>query len=315
MSAFLFYCNKENFMSCKYTKQQKTYKEQLKILKSRNIVISDDEKTIEIIKHCNYFRLTAYSLLFEKERHIYNKKVKFDDILFLYEFDRKLRLLLDEILEIIEISIKSILAYQLSHKYGAFAHIKAENFDFTEKLNHKSWLEHIKKETEKSKEIFLSHYKKKYSEYPNLPIWMAVEVMSFGEIVRLVINLKKEDKVFLAKEFGLYIESFDSCILSFNYIRNLCAHFGRLIFKDLALRIKIPKKNKNEWNLYADKNKIGIILICLKRFCSNIDSNVFNINDWEKRIKNLVSEIEAKKNDSINLDKLIGLKSDWQKIF
>jgi abortive infection bacteriophage resistance protein len=291
-------------MFVKYIKLPTTYIEQLRILKSRNINIICEKQATEIIKHHNYYRLSAYFLPFEKSRHIFEKNISLKDVVSLYEFDRKFRLLLDEILEIIEISIRSILAYQLSHKYGAFAHLNSANFN--DSFDHTEWLSHIRLETERSREIFIKHYSEKYDEYPDLPIWMAIEVISFGRIIRLILNLKKDDQIELAKQFGLHHKIFCSWILSFNYIRNLCAHFGRLIFKKLSLKIAIPKKNN--WEDFADSDKIGIMLFCFNKFFKNIDPVIFDLDDWKMRIEKLLIE----KNENINLHNLIGLKNKLQ---
>ena len=283
-----------------YKKLPKTYKTHISLMESRNINISNTEKAEKIIKHCNYYRLSAYCLPFEKSRHIVEETIGLDSILELYEFDRKLRLLLDEILEVVEISIRSILAYQLSHKYGTFAHINPANFKLS--LNHSKWLEQVHVDTARSKEIFIEHYKNKYEGFPNLPIWMAVEVISFGRIVHLIHNLKIKDKIDLAQQFGLNYKIFCSWISSFNYIRNLCAHFGRLIHKDLRFKIMIPKYE--DWEQYVYKNKVGIIIICLNNFAKNMDLEVFDLLGWKWKIEDL---LEGKKN-SKKLYDLIGLK-------
>ena len=54
-------------------KEPKTFDEQLQILKSRNMIVDNEEETIKILKRTNYYRLTAYALQF-KDGDNYNNK-------------------------------------------------------------------------------------------------------------------------------------------------------------------------------------------------------------------------------------------------
>lgn len=44
-------------------KEAKSFKEQIEILKSRNIIIENDDFVINILKRVNYYRLRAYMLM------------------------------------------------------------------------------------------------------------------------------------------------------------------------------------------------------------------------------------------------------------
>lgn len=44
-------------------KEAKSFKEQIEILKSRNIIIENDDFVINILKRVNYYRLRAYMLI------------------------------------------------------------------------------------------------------------------------------------------------------------------------------------------------------------------------------------------------------------
>lgn len=46
-------------------KEPKTFNEQLQILKSRNMIVDNEEEAIKILKRTNYYRLTAYALQFK----------------------------------------------------------------------------------------------------------------------------------------------------------------------------------------------------------------------------------------------------------
>lgn len=48
------------------TKPFKTYEEQVALLKSRGLIISDEAEAKDILKRLNYYRLSAYSLTLRK---------------------------------------------------------------------------------------------------------------------------------------------------------------------------------------------------------------------------------------------------------
>ena len=54
----------------------------------------------------------------DKANHIFKPGSRFEDVLALYNFDRKLRLLLFDVLERIEIALRTKLIYHLSHEHG-----------------------------------------------------------------------------------------------------------------------------------------------------------------------------------------------------
>lgn len=107
-------------------KEPRTFEEQIQILKSRNMEIENEERAIEILKRTNYYRLTAYALQFKHNDEY--KDITFDKMYKLYKFDMKLRHLILAVLENIEISLRTYVAYNLSIKYGAEAHKKEELF-------------------------------------------------------------------------------------------------------------------------------------------------------------------------------------------
>ena len=71
--------------------------EQLNLLKERGLLIDNDERAKDYLKHIGYFRLSAYFyplLQIPKDQHLYKAGAAFNQVLDMYRFDRKLRLLL-----------------------------------------------------------------------------------------------------------------------------------------------------------------------------------------------------------------------------
>lgn len=114
---------KEAYEKVSQIKPPTTFEQQIEIFRSRNLIIEDEKEAIEFLKRVNYYRLTGYTLTLKKNDRFFDG-VTFNDIRHLYEFDKKLRNLLLEVLEDIEISFRTHIAYHHAHNYGPQLHRK-----------------------------------------------------------------------------------------------------------------------------------------------------------------------------------------------
>ena len=86
----------------------KSIEEQLEILKSRRIIITDEEKAKQILQDINYYTLTGYMFQFKRNEN-YQEDMSFDLIYNLYLFDNELKtLLLAQVLKIEEKNKKAL---------------------------------------------------------------------------------------------------------------------------------------------------------------------------------------------------------------
>lgn len=107
----------------KYNKPPLPRDKQVDLLISRGLAVFDRAKAEEFLRQVNYYRFSAYCLPFEIKRHQFHFGVTFERIQKLYEFDRRLRFLIDEALEVVEISARAAVSYYLANKYSVFIHI------------------------------------------------------------------------------------------------------------------------------------------------------------------------------------------------
>ena len=244
------------FFMDKYAKPPLSLPQQIDLLTSRGLAVKSQPKADAFLSQVNYYRFSAYCLPFESARHQFKKGVTFEEIRELYEFDRRLRFLIDEALEIIEIAMRSVVAYQLSHKYGPFVH--EDSSKFYARFDHAVWIAKVHEETERSTETFITHYRNKYEGFPAMPIWMVVETMSFGGLSKLINNLLRVDQIEIAKKFGLHSTVLTSWLHTFTYVRNICAHHSRLWNRELAIAIVVPRAKY--WDEVDSKRVISVVL-------------------------------------------------------
>lgn len=169
-------------MATPYPKKWISIQEQIDKLKQAGLSIGDEVAAEAFLKHINYYRFSGYALAFEQKRHHFLPGTSFQKIREAYEFDRALRDLFTESIEVIELDLRTNMAYSLGQKYGPFGHVNVGNF--FRQFSHQGWLDKLHEETERSSELFVVHYKNKYQEYPNLPIWVAMEIMSLERFRR-----------------------------------------------------------------------------------------------------------------------------------
>lgn len=268
-----------------YNKPTLTYPQQVSLLESRGIRIQDRPGAEKFLSQVNYYRLSAYCLPFELSRHSFRSGTTFEEIRALYEFDRRLRFLADEALEVIEIAMRTATAHYLAKAYGAFVHEDKRNF--YEKFDHAGWVEKVHQEAERSKETFISHYRSKYDGFPKLPVWMAVEVMSFGTLSHLYSNMIRDDQKGLASVVGLHSSVLASWLHTFTYVRNICAHHGRIWNRELAIAMTLPKKGR-----WQDLNgrRIGSVLFAIRYFLLRLPSSDSLLKDWQSRVDALLDQ-------------------------
>ena len=104
----------------------KTLDEQVKILQSKGLIVSDEQETKDILLRENYFFINGYRWLFLESttRKLFLPGTAFEELYALFQFDRHIRNITFKNLLIIENNLKSITAYNLSSKYG----IKEEDY-------------------------------------------------------------------------------------------------------------------------------------------------------------------------------------------
>ena len=107
-----------------YNKPPLTYAEQVELLISRGLLIPDKKRAERHLSNISYYRLSAYMRPYKQ---IANEVIlddfipgtTWDRVYSLYVFDRKLRLLVFDAIERLEVAIRTQIIYQLSHKYGS----------------------------------------------------------------------------------------------------------------------------------------------------------------------------------------------------
>ena len=82
------------------------------LLQSRGLTVTDTAKAESYLEYIGYYRLSAYMyplLQMPKEQHRYKPSATFSQVMMLYRFDKKLRLLIFNEIEKIEVAVRSAI--------------------------------------------------------------------------------------------------------------------------------------------------------------------------------------------------------------
>lgn len=228
---------------------------QIEILKERGLVIDSVKSAETLLSRIHYYRFSAYSLGL-RDHNIFHQGVTFDQIYRIYKFDEQLRKLFFAIIEPIEIKLRATMSNHLALKYGNICH--KDGCIFTDKQLHVDFLAKHDESVKRMKDLaFVKHH---IDVYKDLPIWASVEIWSFGMASRFYGNLLAEDQKAIASCFGVDQFYFTGWLECFCYIRNICAHNGRLYNRVIVKRPKLYRED-----LCYNNKKIFPIILVLKR--------------------------------------------------
>lgn len=283
-------------MGVPYTKPHLPVVGQLALLKQRGLVITDDAKCTDFLHRVGYYRLSGYWHPMRKTRvdpatgaisylDDFRPDSQCAALIDLYVFDKKLRMLMLDAIERLEVGLRVEMALLVSQR-DPWAHRKSAHVhpQFVRQLkrNHADWIKKMDEKEQGSREEFVEHFFKKYTSA--LPMWMAIELWDFGMLSTFLSGMKIADRTTLAAYFGLSRwELLTTWVRAINNTRNVCAHHGRLWNRALIERPSPPKVDEvpdldsatfNNTRLYS-------VAVALRWFLKTLNPTT----TWPQRLK------------------------------
>ena len=205
----------------------------------------------------------------------------------MYRFDRKLRILLFNEIEKVEVAFRSILANYVSDaNHDVFWMTDAQYFHKPSIFSKTLTL--IQSEMEKTTEEFITHFQNKYlNPYP--PAWMITEIVTLGILCVTYNNLKsKTIQKKIAAYFGLPEPVFSSWMMILANLRNLCGHHVRVWNKENPLIPALLKSPAFPWidSTTTDMKRIYFRICIIKYLLFTVSPN----NCFTQKLKLLLAE-------------------------
>lgn len=282
----------------KYSKPALSIDDQLAKLVSNGLLVTDPPRAKHCLVGIGYYRLSAYAypLREPSNRRRFKTGSTFEQIIRLYEFDRELRLLVNDAVERCEIAIRSQIVNVTAMELGSHWFLDPKNFRPGYRMMnlHGKMEEAVgiranpatgrKTYPTKHSETFISHYYTKYGDPTLPPIWMTAEMLSFGVLSRLYscfVDPKIQQDI--ATPFGIHPNVFQQWLQSLSYLRNLCAHHSRLWNRVFSVPPKIAKKHKG---LISHPDRFYACAVVLFDLLKSIQGG----DRWALRLDNLLTD-------------------------
>ena len=250
-----------------YTKQPQTSAALIQLLQSRGLLIPDPARATRYLESIGYYRLSGYMyhLQLPGKSHHFVAGTSFDDIVSMYKFDKRLRAIVMEYMERIEVALRAKLTNYYSAAHGFFWYADAALFD--DKATAAGILHDIKEDFKMPKDQFLKAFKRNYAAEPLPPSQMALETLSLGELARLYKALTTDAvKMQIASEFGLAPSTVETWFVWLTNVRNVCAHHARLWNRNMSvLRPHMPSRKAYKFAVpmpeEANTNMYGVVAL------------------------------------------------------
>lgn len=304
--------SKKKFFS---PKPHQTYSQLVTRLESRGLIIPDNDRAERKLSQIGYYRLSGFwfpcrevkkdrlgkGLLHPKTKlpireDKFQDGVDFNKIVSLYLFDKKLRLLMIDAIERVEIHIRSVVAHEmgyhdpLAYKKDGFINpkkLKTYEDKRTKQIRNlwKEWRSKQQNLIARSQEDCIKWHKftKKV-----IPFWVAVESWDFGTLSKYYSLLKGKYQRKISLRLGISNEKvLENWLHEINILRNRCAHHSRIWNQSTnnALRVlKIPYFQKLSLNERALKRIFG--MICILWF---LVKKIGPSSDWLESVSSLIN--------------------------
>ena len=278
-------------------KSPATVEDQIGKLKSRGCIVNDYDKAVSALSNINYYRLAHYFAVFLETKNRYREGTSFETVMRIYDFDRLMRSLLLTALEEVEITMRANISNYHALKYGALGYLNEASFD--NRHNHKAFLKKIDRMIENNTgEQLVTHHMQKYGGA--FPLWVIMELFSFGALNTFYSDMKLEDKRAVAESaFDLPYRCVENWLQCLSELRNRCAHYNRLYADPFGVAPKqIPDLDRNMSDTLFD-----YVLVLKQLYPHN--------EIWNVTIAGKLSQLIAEYSMYIELYR-IGFPDNWQ---
>jgi abortive infection bacteriophage resistance protein len=282
-----------------------SYPDLVSLLQQRGLVVADEPVAEQFLSHLSYYRFSGYCLAFEVRRHEFIAGATFEQVVASYQFDLTLRDLVTEALEVVEVDLRAGIAHLFGEKHGPFGH--ADPAQFHRHFRHDEWLGRLRDEAGRSSELFVTHFKQTYSEFPDLPVWCMTEVMSFGGLSTMFAGMLRNDQRMIAQRYRLQPHILASWMHHLVYVRNLCAHHARLWDRVWTIKPELPAGKGWQPPHLLGNNRLFSALLILRHLMKHMPAVQAFASEWQTRV---VTHL-ASPPTSPNPFGLMGLTANW----
>jgi abortive infection bacteriophage resistance protein len=236
-----------------------TFEQQADLLLERGLVANRDE-LLNRLRSVSYYRLSGYWSPFRRPDGLFRQGTTLHTIWRRYNFDRRLRLLVLDAIERVEVCLRAEVVQQLVQAQGQFG------------------------SCEPSMAFFFQEHD---SDHGDHRYWTITELMTFGTLLTLFRGCPGSVRQEVGGRFGVADNVLESWLRTLNGVRNLCAHHRLLWNRELDCRPIFPWKD-SRWRkpVEVSRNRVFGALTILKYLLDDIAPG----SGWARRLGGLLCE-------------------------
>lgn len=263
----------------RFSKPARTSLDLITHLRTRGLTIVDIDEFRNAIERIGYYRLLPYMRSYQNPTtKTFNPGTTSQQILFLYNFDRELRLLCLDAIEKIEVALRAAIVNKLANKYTAHFYVRSRHYQQAQ------YIKDFVEKTLKPKSAGMNHYYNTYNEPAFPPIWTVLEVISIGTLSQFYSQLHVKNRKIIAKCFGYDERVLVSWFRSISHLRNKCAHHSPIWNLGASNQPATTRSLRTVFG--TQQNNIYARVVVLYALVKQVDSN----SDWNTGLMNLLTK-------------------------
>ncbi|MDO4773078.1 MAG: Abi family protein [Bacillota bacterium] len=316
-------------------KSFKRFDEQINILKSRKLIIDNDEYVTDILSQINYYNvINGYKSIFLKRDlngvlvspEEFKQGTTFEELYSLYLMDFELKKTIFPVLLRFEKLLKTACAYFFSEKYTEdYSYLQMKNYsndasNLTSVLKNIATLSNLVSSNNKNTgKPAIKHY---IDEYSNVPLWVLINFLTLGNISYFYNSLENSLQSMIAKAFSTrYKKDYSSkekieageiieILKISNYFRNIIAH-DEVMYSFKIRKVSSTQKFKKYFNNDYNGETLFDLVMLLKLVLPKEEHNllILEIKDIFSRFEKCFKTVKIEE-----VMELAGFKSNWEQI-
>lgn len=231
------------------------YDQLIRLLAERGMVIDDPLRAQRKLTQVGYYRLSGYfypsrNYSINPETRIksvhsaFRANTRFDDVFEYYLMDKKMRTLLLDAIERIEIFFRTIISHEIG-RISPLAYLDVRQFSKESIRNNgkapsfDSWSEKHRQLLDTSKEDSIVHHTENKKQ---IPLWVASEAWDFGCMSKFYSMLSGKNQDLICNRLGIENRNVvNNWLININGVRNRCAHHARVCNRPNPRDLLLPR--------------------------------------------------------------------------
>lgn len=282
-------------------KPHKSLTDQVSLLQSRGLIIPDPAAAERFLFNANYYRFSGYLHDFKiPGSNNYIPGLTLDFVKQLYDFDRRFARIIMYALEDVEETLKSRFSYTVTSRNPSDPLIYLRPNIYRDYKPYLKFQSLFYEEVDANSNLpFVKHHIQHYGG--QLPMWVAVELFTMGNLLALYKNVAATYQKELARSYSTGPVQLENWIENMTYTRNHIAHYMRLYNFNFG---RTPKKCRNHAKYSGSSNMIFDQIYVAAQMYSDPD-------DWNTYVLTELDELFSSYTGIIDLNS-IGFPKNWK---